>query len=442
MKQSFLHAPLAAALFAGVAGAQSFTYTDFTSVAGVNMVGLASQAGNILRLQDNVTPAVGGDNRGGAWYTQALCVSNGFDTTFTYRMHTPSTTGGSDGLAFVIQNDPGANFQQTNPAPNVGAGNTALGRHASAIGYGMFATSLPGESIENSLAIELDTFNGGATWGDLDANHISVHTGGTGDNSQHENLSIGRADTATVVTNLNDAAVHTVRVVYTPGTLDVYLDGVLKLTTPYSFATGGTYLIGGTAGGLNLIGGTSAYVGFTSGAGSAREFRDILSWTWASNCGAPPTSFCLGDGTGAACPCANVGAAGNGCANSSFAAGANLAASGVAGASAGTDTLVLTASNIPGPGLFFQSTGTAPSALPFGDGLLCAAVGIVRLGVVFPTANVASYPGGLTPNPIHIGGGTAAGDVRHYQCWYRDAVTVCAGATHNLTQGLTLTWGP
>ncbi len=31
-------------------------------------------------------------------------------------------------------------------------------------------------------------------------------------------------------------------------------------------------------GGLSLLGGTSAYVGFTSGAGSEKEFRDILSW--------------------------------------------------------------------------------------------------------------------------------------------------------------------
>ena len=49
----------------------------------------------------------------------------------------------------------------------------------------------------------------------------------------------------------------------------------------------------------------------------------------------PWTSFCLGDGTGAACPCGNTGSSGNGCANSTFAAGGHLAASGTAGASAG-----------------------------------------------------------------------------------------------------------
>ncbi len=159
-------------------------------------------------------------------------------------------------------------------------------------------------------------------------------------------------------------------------------------------------------------------------------------------CGTPSTAFCFGDGSGTACPCANSGALGSGCANSTFSAGATLTASGIAGASIATDTLVLTASNVPGPGLFFQ--GTAPFAgglgITFGDGLLCTGTMITRLGVVFPSGSSASYPGGLTPNPIHIAGATAVGDVRQYQCWYRDAAVFCATQTFNLTHGLELTW--
>lgn len=153
------------------------------------------------------------------------------------------------------------------------------------------------------------------------------------------------------------------------------------------------------------------------------------------------TPYCLGDGTGTACPCGNSGFAGNGCANASFAAGAGLSGSGQAGASLGTDTLVLSATNIPGPGLFFQGTVSTAGA-PFGDGLLCVTGTLVRLGIVFPTGAAASYPGGLTPIPIHVAGGVASGDVRHYQCWYRDANVFCAPETFNLTQGLTVTWGP
>jgi hypothetical protein len=153
------------------------------------------------------------------------------------------------------------------------------------------------------------------------------------------------------------------------------------------------------------------------------------------------TPYCFGDGTGTACPCGNSGSVGNGCASSAFAAGARLSGSGNAGTSAPTDTLVLTASNIPGPGLFFQGTGSS-AGLPFGDGLLCVSGTITRLGVVFPTGSLASYPGGLTPNPIHIAGGTASGDVRSYQCWYRDSVAFCTPANDNLTQGLSVTFGP
>lgn len=154
------------------------------------------------------------------------------------------------------------------------------------------------------------------------------------------------------------------------------------------------------------------------------------------------TKFCLGDGTGAACPCGNTGATGHGCASAAFAGGAVLSISGVAGASAGTDTLVLTATDIPGPGLFFQSNGLTPSPVPFGDGQLCAGVGILRLGVVFPTAGVASYPGGLTPNPIHVQGLANNGDTKHYQCWYRSVPGLCSANNFDLTQGVTLVWGP
>ena len=150
------------------------------------------------------------------------------------------------------------------------------------------------------------------------------------------------------------------------------------------------------------------------------------------------TSYCFGDGTGASCPCSNSGSAGNGCANSSFAGGAHLAGSGFA--SIASDSVALTATNIPGPGLFFQGDATASAT--FGDGLLCVGGTLIRMGIVFPTGSTASYPGGSTPNPIHIAGSTASGNVRHYQCWYRDAASFCVPATFNLTQGVSITWQP
>ncbi|MBL8857734.1 MAG: VCBS repeat-containing protein [Planctomycetes bacterium] len=152
------------------------------------------------------------------------------------------------------------------------------------------------------------------------------------------------------------------------------------------------------------------------------------------------TAFCAGDGTSAACPCGNVGAAGSGCPSSVSAAGGKLSGGGIARISA--DSLVLTNTLVPnGPGLYYQGSGT--SEIAFGDGKLCAGVGIVRLGVVFASGSTSSYPGGLTPAPIHIAGMTNAGDTRHYQTWYRDSTPgFCTPSLFNLTNGLTLSWTP
>jgi hypothetical protein len=172
------------------------------------------------------------------------------------------------------------------------------------------------------------------------------------------------------------------------------------------------------------------------GDGAADNNSNGIPDSCEGTVGAP---FCDGSFVGTTCMgCGNNGLPGNGCANSVFPAGGNLSNSGFA--STTSDTLVLTASNVPGPGLFFQSNGIVPP-ITFGDGMLCAAVGIVRMGVVFPTAGVASYPGGLTPAPISIAGGPInPGDLKHYQCWYRDNPPFCTTATFNLTQGLSILW--
>jgi hypothetical protein len=167
------------------------------------------------------------------------------------------------------------------------------------------------------------------------------------------------------------------------------------------------------------------------------------------------TPECPGD-TAALCPCSgpggsgtpNPGAPGQGCANSGFPGGAVLTATGNAVDNV-NDTLVLTCSSMTGPGLFIQSNGLVGPILNFNDGNLCAASGIIRMGVVFPTGGVASYPGGLTPNPIHIAGapvllgGTPTPETKHYQCWYRDiTVGFCNVEGYNLSNGLALVWAP
>lgn len=154
-------------------------------------------------------------------------------------------------------------------------------------------------------------------------------------------------------------------------------------------------------------------------------------------------AFCFGDGSGSACPCGNAGASGNGCANSVNGSGANLAASGLA--STTVDSLVLHGSGMPnGSALYFQGTerigGGAGS--PFGDGLRCAGGTLRRLGVAVNVGGASTHPRSDDPS-ISIAGSTVAGDVRTYQCWYRNAEpTYCTPQTFNWTNAVEATWLP
>jgi hypothetical protein len=168
-------------------------------------------------------------------------------------------------------------------------------------------------------------------------------------------------------------------------------------------------------------------------------FLTCVAPIWAQS--TPATPFCLGDGSFAPCPCGPNGAVGHGCANLDYATGPLLTASGVAGASAATDTLVLTASDIAGVGWFLQADGLAATPAPFGHGFICATAGVRRLSLVFPIGHTSTLPGGPNPLPIHVEGFVNSGDVKHYQCWYRDPIMVC-GTTFNITAGLTIVWGP
>lgn len=164
---------------------------------------------------------------------------------------------------------------------------------------------------------------------------------------------------------------------------------------------------------------------------------------YADACGVPPTgtSFCSGDGSGAACPCANNGTAGNGCANSAFAQGANIAAVGTASISG--DTVVLTTTNTPNSSvLFFQGTiqQSAGAGVAFGDGKRCAGGTVVRLGTKNASANTASYPVGADL-AVSVKGLVAAPGTRTYQGWYRNAAAFCTASTFNLTNGLEIAWG-
>jgi hypothetical protein len=161
--------------------------------------------------------------------------------------------------------------------------------------------------------------------------------------------------------------------------------------------------------------------------------------TWAALSGGV-MSFCFGDGSGTACPCGNAGSAGNGCASSVNAAGANLTASGSASLSA--DTLVLAGSGMPdSSALYFQGTAQLNGGMGtvFGDGLRCVSGSIVRLKTTSNSAGVSQFPQAGDPG-VSVRGMVGAPGTRTYQVWYRNAAAFCTPSTFNLTNGVEVTW--
>ena len=174
----------------------------------------------------------------------------------------------------------------------------------------------------------------------------------------------------------------------------------------------------------------------STGSGSINGFQ--LVYTPSA------TPFCFGDGTGTACPCANTGGAGRGCANSIQPAGGQLAGGG--NVSVGNDSLVLTGSGIPnGPGLYFQGTTQlgGGNGVLFGDGLRCTGGTVIRLGVISAASNTSQYPRPGLDLSVSLKGLVAAGDVRGYQLWYRDSdASFCTSSVFNLTNAVSVTWTP
>ncbi|MCY2959485.1 MAG: hypothetical protein NTY35_04905 [Planctomycetota bacterium] len=154
-------------------------------------------------------------------------------------------------------------------------------------------------------------------------------------------------------------------------------------------------------------------------------------------------AFCFGDGSGTACPCANNSPVGNneGCLNS-LGTGGSLTVSGAS--SVGADTFSLVGNGMPdSSALYFQGTtqqaGGAGAA--FGDGLRCAAGTVIRLGTKVNSLGTSQYPQ-VGDQSVSVRGTVAAGDVRTYQIWYRNAAAFCTASTFNVSNGYQAVWTP
>ncbi len=242
---------LAAALHAGAGAARAdFSYTNFTSTAGLTLVGNAARAGDVLRVNPSA-----GTQVGAAWHQTKQAVGDGFRTSFVFRVSAQSG-GGADGFALVIQNS---------------AGN-ALGGNGCRNGY---------DGIANSLAVEFDTWNSDTceigVVGDPSDNHVSIHTRGTLANSASEVYSLGASS---VIPNISDGASHAAVVEYRDGLLSVYIDNVAVPVLTVAVDLSSTLALDGLG----------AWVGFTGATGGSFENHDILNWSFTDDVGSsgPP----------------------------------------------------------------------------------------------------------------------------------------------------------
>ena len=239
--------------------------------------------GGILRLN-----SANQNQHASAWFFTPQPLSTGFTTSFQFQISNTGACDGcgfpADGLALVIQGDP--------------AGTGALGYTGNGqnIAYGnndVSTASGPGAAIQNSLAIELDTFQNG-DYGDPSGNHIAVQSCGpnnadtlAGNSADHNYLCPSGKSAKLALqslpqgVSLGDGNIHTITVNYTaPGTCTescnnfaVYLDSALILQTTLDI-TQQLFL-------TNTGNATGAFIGFTSATGAAVENNDIISWSFS-----------------------------------------------------------------------------------------------------------------------------------------------------------------
>jgi hypothetical protein len=282
-----------------------------------------------------------------------------------------------------------------------------------------------------------DGDNNGWRW-DVSTAQMTVLPNLPGESSSNRAIPAGMSEDGTRIAGANGGSPFTRKAILwinnQPNDLLTYLTGLG--TTGLSGYTSLGSCTGISKDGRVIIGvGSGAPFGMPAGG-----WVVVFPETTASTVGTP---YCFGDGSGSACPCANSGATGHGCANSTDASGAVLTSMGVASVTG--DTLKLLGLHMRATNcLYFQ--GTTQTSNPVYSGIECVGGSLVRLGVELnDVAGSSCYPKpNSTDLPVSVKGAIpAAGGTYQYQVWYRDNdPTFCAGGTSNYTNGYSLTWAP
>lgn len=227
------------------------TYTTFDSPlpADVTLNGSAAIAGPVGAKVLRVTPSAF-TQAGSAFTTNKVSFANdgSFSTFFTFTF-TAQQVGGADGLVFAVQNE-------ANTAGGIGGG----------IGY-LGITPSVGVEFDNWYNEVIDPFSN---------NHVGINLNGS---------VVSDPVTVSPVVLDNPTALHRAWIDY-DGTTDQ-----LEVRLADSDARPATALLTKTVDLPAILGGsgapvTDAFVGFTSGTGSAAAHHDVHSWT-LNNCYQP-----------------------------------------------------------------------------------------------------------------------------------------------------------
>jgi subtilisin-like proprotein convertase family protein len=219
-------------------GAPTFAYPDFSSIAGLDLVGSAAVSSNALRLTIPVP-----DEAGAAWSSQKLLCSGGFSTAFRFQaVKEAFAAGGDAGFSFVVQN--------AGPAyKSVGFWDNTNALTVSFILDWSGAAGLP-----NSVGVRL---SGATNW-------------------------LADQSLKPVRVNLNDGGVHLGQIECDGRALTVIVDNhpvITGLPIPLGQATD-----------------TNGYswVGFNATTSAASVEQDILSWTFNASAPNPGLSYAGG----------------------------------------------------------------------------------------------------------------------------------------------------
>jgi hypothetical protein len=228
--------------------ADTVTYSDFSSTAGLTLHDQTATVGDRMRLTHSAWAGGGpSPDRGGFNISNSLPLTQGFVMDFVFAISAP-VSGGGQGFSLVFQ-------------PH---GDWAIGDGSSGLGY---------NRIERSVAVEFDTYPNPGN--DPAGEHIAIQRSTLRNGTLSNEAIDPPLAYATPSGTMMDGTPHAVRVIYTPGLLRV---------TSASLGVNFAAAVNLADPSLGFAGGRG-WVGFMSGIDPEGRSanHDLLSLTFTNN---------------------------------------------------------------------------------------------------------------------------------------------------------------